>query len=89
MLNNSRSVVEYGGQEIELTKNELRILSTLAQHPGSIVSRDDLMTDLWSSDMFVDENTLNVNVNRLRKKLEEAGLKDVIETKRGQGYLLK
>ncbi len=89
LLNNSRSVVEYGGQEIELTKNELRILSTLAQHPGSIVSRDDLMTDLWSSDMFVDENTLNVNVNRLRKKLEEAGLKDVIETKRGQGYLLK
>ncbi len=88
-LNISRSIAEYEGREIELTKNELRILSTLAQHMGSIVSRDELMTDLWSSDMFVDENTLNVNVNRLRRKLEDAGLRDVIETKRGQGYLLK
>ncbi len=89
ILNLSRSVVEYEGADIELTKNELRILNTLARQRGSIVSRDALMNDLWSSDMFVDENTLNVNVNRLRKKLEEAGLGDVIETKRGQGYLLK
>lgn len=89
ILNLSRSIVEYDGQEIEMTKNELRILGMLAQHRGSIVSRDELMTDLWSSDMFVDENTLNVNVNRLRKKLEEAGVGDAIETKRGQGYLLK
>lgn len=89
VLNLSKSLLEYDGYEIELTKNELRILNTLAQHAGSIVSRDELMNDLWSGDMFVDENTLNVNVNRLRKKMEEAGLEDVIETKRGQGYLLK
>lgn len=89
VLNLSKSLIEYDGYEIELTKNELRILNTLAQHAGSIVPREELMNDLWSSDMFVDENTLNVNVNRLRKKMEEAGLKDVIETKRGQGYLLK
>lgn len=88
-LNLSRSIAEYEEREIELTKNELRILNTLAQHRGSIVSRDELMNDLWSSDMFVDENTLNVNVNRLRRKLEEEGLADVIETKRGQGYVLK
>ena len=89
VLNLSKSIVEYDGQEIELTKNELRILNTLGQNAGSIVSRGKLMTDLWSSDMFVDENTLNVTVNRLRRKLEDAGLADVIETKRGQGYLLK
>lgn len=89
VLNLSKSLVEYDGREIELTKNELRILNTLAQHMGSIVSREELMNDLWSSDMFVDENTLNVNVNRLRRKLEEAGLENVIETKRGQGYLLR
>lgn len=89
VLNLSKSLIEYDGYEIELTKNELRILNTLAQHAGSIVPREELMNDLWSSDMFVDENTLNVNVNRLRKKMEEASLKDVIETKRGQGYLLK
>ena len=89
VLNLSKSIVEYDGQEIELTKNELRILNTLGQNAGSIVSRGKLMTDLWSNDMFVDENTLNVNVNRLRRKLEDAGLADVIETKRGQGYLLK
>lgn len=89
ILNLSKSLLEYDGYEIELTKNELRILNTLAQHAGNIVPRDELMNDLWSSDMFVDENTLNVNVNRLRKKMEEAGLEDVIETKRGQGYLLK
>lgn len=89
ILNLSKSIIEYEGKEIELTKNELRILNTLGQNIGKIVSRDKLMNDLWSSDMFIDENTLNVNVNRLRKKLEEAGLKDVIETKRGQGYLLE
>jgi len=89
VLNLSKSLIEYDGYEIELTKNELRILNTLAQHAGSIVPREELMNDLWSSDVFVDENTLNVNVNRLRKKMEEASLKDVIETKRGQGYLLK
>ncbi len=85
----SRSVILYNGEETELTKNELRILSSLQEHLGEIVSREDLMTQLWNSDLFVDDNTLTVNVNRLRSKLSDIGLCDVIETRRGQGYLLK
>jgi len=85
----SRSVILYKGRETELTKNELRILSALQEHLGKIVSREDLMTQLWNSDLFVDDNTLTVNVNRLRAKLAEIGLSDVIETRRGMGYLLK
>ncbi|MEA5002088.1 MAG: response regulator transcription factor [Christensenella sp.] len=88
-LNLARSVIELGQKEIEITKNELRILNTLATHRGSIVTREELMKDLWNDNMFVDDNTLSVNVNRLRKKMEEEGLADVIETKRGQGYLLR
>jgi DNA-binding response OmpR family regulator len=85
----SRSVLIYNGEETELTKNELRILSSLQEHLGEIVSREELMTQLWNSDLFVDDNTLTVNVNRLRSKLTDIGLCDVIETRRGQGYLLK
>ena len=85
----SRSVILYKGRETELTKNELRILSALQEQLGKIVSREDLMTQLWNSDLFVDDNTLTVNVNRLRAKLTEIGLSDVIETRRGMGYLLK
>lgn len=84
----SRSSVEYGSGECELTKNELRILTLLFEKRGSIVSRDELMTQLWNSDMFVDDNTLTVNINRLRKKLDDAGLGQVIGTKRGQGYIV-
>jgi DNA-binding response OmpR family regulator len=84
----SRSSAEYGSGECELTKNELRILTLLYEKRGSIVSRDELMTQLWNSDMFVDDNTLTVNINRLRKKLEDAGLGQVIGTKRGQGYIV-
>lgn len=89
MINLSKSVLEHNGTEIGLTKNELKILTCLYEQRGAIVSRDELMTRLWDSDMFVDDNTLTVNINRLRKKLEECGLENVIETKRGQGYLLK
>lgn len=89
VINLSKSVLGYNGRDIELTKNELRIMSCLFEHKGSIVSRDQLMTRLWDSDVFVDDNTLTVNINRLRKKLEEYGLVNVIETKRGQGYLLR
>lgn len=89
LLNLSRSVLEFEEREIELTKNEVRILHTLAMHKGNIVSREELMKDLWNDNMFVDDNTLSVNINRLRKKMEEEGLDDVIETKRGQGYLLR
>ena len=71
---------------MELTRNECRILQLLLEHKGEIVSRDALMTRLWESDSFVDENTLSVNVGRLRKKLDAAGLPDFILTKKGIGY---
>jgi DNA-binding response OmpR family regulator len=85
----SKSSIEYEGKEYELTKNELRIFTLLCEKRGSIVSRDEIMTGLWNSDMFIDDNTLTVNINRLRKKLEEAGLEQIIETKRGQGYMVR
>lgn len=75
-------------QIIDLSKNELKIFYYLLSHQGIIISRDELMSYLWDSDMFVDDNTLTVNINRLRKKLEDIGLKDVIITKRKQGYLI-
>lgn len=87
-LSMAKSTVYYESKEAELTKNELRILSVLMQNANSIISRDDLMDELWQSDEFVDDNTLTVNVNRLRKKLEEIGAADFIKTKRGQGYMI-
>lgn len=77
------------GERVELTKNEYRILKTLLENKGKIVSRDTLMTRLWETDSYVDENTLSVNMTRLRKKLEQAGLKDFIVTKKGVGYLVQ
>ena len=88
ILNLADSTLTYQGQKIELTKNEFRILQTLMEHKGRIVSRDALMTRLWQMDAYVEENTLTVNVNRLRKKLEGIGLRDFIVTKVGAGYLL-
>ena len=73
----------WNGQQIELTKNELKILQTLMEHKEKIVSREELMEKLWKSDAYVDENTLSVNVNRLRKKLSSVGLDDFILTKKG------
>ncbi|WP_313577393.1 response regulator transcription factor [Lacrimispora sp.] len=87
-LSMAKSIVYYENKEAELTKNELRILSVLMQNANSIISRDDLMDELWQSDEFIDDNTLTVNVNRLRKKLEEIGAADFIKTKRGQGYMI-
>lgn len=84
----SKSLVKYNDKKAELTKNELRILSVLLHNKNQIVSRDELMDALWQSDEFVDDNTLTVNVNRLRKKLEEIGAVNFISTKRGQGYLV-
>ena len=78
-----------GGQTLELTKNEYRIVQVLLQADGRIVPRDTLMQRLWESDSFIDENTLTVNVARLRKKLESIGLQDWIVTKKGLGYLVK
>lgn len=78
--------VTYGQKSLELTKNESRILWLLMKAQGNIMSRETLMNELWQSDVFVDDNTLTVNVNRLRKKLEQIGIEDYIHTKRGQGY---
>lgn len=78
-----------GEQRLALTRNEFRILEMLLENRGRIVSRDELMERLWSTDSFVDENTLSVNVNRLRKKLEEAGLADAIRTRKGEGYIIE
>ncbi len=87
-LNSGDASVIYGERHIELTKNELRILQILLDNKGRIVSRDDLMNALWQSDLYVEENTLTVNVARLRKKLGENGLTDVIVTKPGSGYMI-
>lgn len=88
-LNTGDSSLSYEGQTIPLTRNEYRILLTLMENKGRIVSREKLMEILWKTDSFVDENTLTVNVGRLRKKLETAGLKDFIGTKFGVGYIVE
>nr|WP_297872808.1 response regulator transcription factor [uncultured Blautia sp.] len=83
-----RSTMKYQEQETVLSKNEITILYYLMKNQGKIVSRDELMDYLWDCNDFVDDNTLTVNINRLRKRLEKAGLPGVIETRRRQGYLL-
>lgn len=87
-LDVSKSSILKDDRVIELSKNELKIFYYLLQHRGIIKSRENLMEYLWDSDMFVDDNTLTVNINCLRKKLEDIGLKDVIHTRRGQGYII-
>ncbi len=89
ILNINKSTIENNSKAIELTKNELRILKYLVQNRGKIVSREDIMECLWDSESFIDDNTLTVNITRLRNKLDELNLKELLETKRGQGYLLK
>ena len=89
VLNLSNGTLEVRGQRVELTKNEGKLLQLLLEKKGQIVSRDAMMTALWESDSFVDENTLSVNVGRLRRKLEAAGLPDFIRTKKGAGYLVE
>ena len=88
LLDLSSGTLECGGQRLELTKNEFRILRTLLENRGKTVSRERLMTVLWQSDCYVEENTLTVNVARLRKKLEGVGLGGIIATKPGEGYIL-
>jgi hypothetical protein len=87
-LNTEDSTLSYGGAKIELSKNEYRILLCLMESTGKIVSREKLMERLWETDQFIDDNTLSVNVNRLRKKLESYGLTDFITTKFGLGYII-
>lgn len=85
-LDVARSRALYEGSEVELTKNELRILSLLMRHAGTIVSREAIMSDLWNSDTFIDDNTLTVNINRLRATLDKIGVHGYLTTHRGQGY---
>ncbi len=88
MLNLADATLNYKNERIELTKNELKILQTLMENKEKIVLRDDLMAKIWESDDYIDENTLSVNVNRLRKKLSGIGLDNFIITKKGLGYKL-
>ncbi len=88
ILNIYNSTIEKNNKIIELTKNEYKILKYLIENRGKIVSREDIMDSLWENDSFIDDNTLSVNITRLRNKLEELGLKELLQTKRGQGYML-
>lgn len=89
ILNTADASLTYRGERMELTKNDYKILQLLMEKKGSIVSRDAMMTRLWETDSFVDENTLTVSVTRLRKKLEAIGLDDFIHTKKGVGYIIE
>ncbi len=85
-INLLKATASYGDKEVDLTKNELGILRLLVVNKGNVIPRDAIIDELWQSDEFIDENTLNVNIVRLRKKLSEIGVPDYLETKRGLGY---
>lgn len=89
VLNLNDTTLAYSGEKIELTRNEFRIMQTLMEQRGKVVSRNTLMTRLWEIDSYVEENTLTVNVTRLRKKLEAAGLAEFIKTRVGSGYIIE
>ena len=89
VLDTGNNTLSYEGRKLELTRNEYRLLQVLLEHKGKTVSRDTLMQKLWETDSFVDENTLTVNMTRLRRKLEGLGLENFIHTKKGLGYLLE
>ena len=89
VLNLNDATLTYEEQKTELTKNEFRILQMLLENVGRIVSRDSIITRLWESDEFIDDNTLTVNIARLRKKLEQIGLEKMIRTKKGIGYMVE
>ena len=88
-LNIVEGKLYFKGEDIDLTKNELKIMNILMSNQEKIVSREEIIEELWDTDEFISENTLTVNVNRLRKKLSSIGLEDVIETKKGQGYIIR
>ena len=88
ILNLNDMTLVFGEEKVELTKNEFRILQTLMENKGKVVSRNTLMTRLWENDCYVEENTLTVNITRLRKRLEQIGLMDFIKTKTGKGYIV-
>lgn len=88
VLNLSNGTISYKDNTLNLTKNEIKILSYLIKNKGKIISRENLMEYLWNDDFFVDDNTLSVNITRLRKKIESIGIKNPIETRRGLGYIM-
>lgn len=88
IFDTGKGLVTYADERVELTKNEMGILETLLEQKGRIVTRDKLMERLWESDNFIDDNTLTVNVARLRKKLGEIGIQDMIKTRKGIGYVV-
>lgn len=88
ILNTSDATFTYDDQKVDLTKNEFRILQLLLESRGKVVSRDEIIQRLWENEDFIDDNTLTVNVTRLRKKLEDAGINDYIRTKKGLGYII-
>lgn len=89
VLNTDDATLYSAGEKLDLTKNEYRILQTLMENRGKIISRDMLMLRLWETDSFVDDNTLTVNITRLRRKLEQKGLDGFIKTKKGEGYMVE
>ena len=89
VLNTNNNTLTYNGETVELARNEYRILLTLMQNKGKVVSREKLMEALWETDCYVDDNTLTVNVGRLRKTLESVGLKNLVRTRFGVGYILE
>lgn len=89
VLDADKCELRYNGNTLELTKNELKILSLLIRNKGKVVSRDKLMMSLWNDDEFVSDNTLNVNITRLRGKIKDLGLEDIIKTKKGIGYMIQ
>lgn len=88
VLNLKNSTISYKENKAELTKNEFKIIQILMSSAGKIISKEKLMEDLWEDDSFIDVNTLEVNINRLRKKLSEIGLEDFIQNKKNQGYII-
>lgn len=89
ILNTSSFTLEYNGEKIELSKNENKILQVLLENKGKAVSRDSIMIKLWETDDYIDDNTLTVNIARLRKRLQDVGLSDFIVTKKGIGYMVE
>ncbi|AKN29899.1 PhoB family transcriptional regulator [Clostridium carboxidivorans P7] len=89
VLNLNNATIEYENNKIELTKNEFKILQILLENVGKAIPRDVIMTRLWESDSYIDDNTLTVNVTRLRKKLSDAGICDFVKTKKGIGYVVE
>ena len=87
ILNLKNNILSYGGREAELTKNEFNLMEEFFKNPEKILNRDDLMEILWKSHIFIDDNSLTVNISRLRTKLKKLGLDDVIQTKKSQGYI--